>query len=213
MEFSAALPHGPITPVTDGVYIVRGSFQMGPGMRIGRSMTIVQEPEGLTILNAVRLSAAGEQELERLGKVKHLIKLSDSHGIDEPYYVDRYKPEVWALPNAKLGQMRATQTLGPGTPIAGSVVLHFPGTNGWRECALWLKAGGGTLVACDALQNHADGEGTSFVGRMITPLLGFKGGVIVAARDFQNLVTGHGPAVVGGADELVRTAIEAAARG
>ncbi len=206
---------------------------MGPGMRIGRTMTIVVQPDGLTILNTVRLSAEGEQELERLGKVRHVVKLSDSHGIDEPYYVDRYKPEVWALPNAKLEGIAATQTLGPTTPIVGAAVLHFPGTNGWRECALWLPHGGGTLVACDALQNHADREGASFVGRIMTSLLGFKGGVIVApmwrkyqkvsgqgvrtamaqlaSRDFENLATGHGPAVVGGASELVRSAIEGAA--
>jgi len=206
---------------------------MGPGMRIGRTMTVVQGPDGLTILNAVRLSAAGEQELDRLGKVKHLVKLSDSHGIDEPYYVDRYKPEAWALPNAKLKGIVATRALGPSSPIVDSVVLRFPGTTGWLECALWVPHGGGTLIACDALQNHADGEGTSFVGRFMTSLLGFKGGVIVApmwrkyqkvsgagvrsalaqvaGRDFEVLVTGHGPAVVGRAGEAVRAAIESAA--
>jgi len=220
-------------PVVEGVHIVRGSFQMGPAMRIGRTMTIVVQPDGLVILNAVRLCAEGEQELDRLGKVKHLVKLSDSHGIDEPYYVDRYRPEVWALPSAKLEGIVATQALGPATPMPGSTVLHFPGASGWQECALWLPHGGGTLVACDALQNHADREGASFVGRVMTSLLGFKGGVIVApmwrkyqkvsgegvrtamaqiaARDFQNLATGHGPAVVGRASELVRSAIEGAA--
>ena len=206
---------------------------MGPGMRIGRTMTIVQGAEGLTVINSVRLSADGEKALDRLGKVKHLVKLSDSHGLDEPYYADRYKPEVWALPNAKLRGIVATKSLGPSSPIADSVVLRFPGTTGWLECALWLPHGGGTLIACDALQNHADAEGTSLAGRMMTSLLGFKGGVIVApmwrkyqkvsgegvrtamaqiaARDFQNLATGHGPAVVGRASELVRSAIEGAA--
>jgi hypothetical protein len=65
------------------------------------------------------------------------------------------------------------------------------------------------------------------------PLLGFKGGVIVppmwrrmqncrggrlregtsalAAANFANLVSGHGPAVAGGADAKVRAAINAAA--
>jgi hypothetical protein len=69
-------------------------------------------------------------------------------------------------------------------------------------------------------------------GRIMTPLMGFKGGVIVAsmwrkmqkvtggqvkaalaqvsALSFANLVTGHGPAVVSGADTIVRTAIERA---
>jgi hypothetical protein len=62
--------------------------------------------------------------------------------------------------------------------------------------------------------------------------MGFKGGVIVApmwrrfqkvqgaaverafaqttSRSFANLVTGHGPAVVGGADSLVRKAVASA---
>ena len=101
------------------------------------------------------------------------------------------------------------------------------GTKGWRECV--FLTGGGTLVSCDALQNHADTEGSSFFARVMTPLMGFKGGVIVASmwrrfqklqgaavastfapvleRSFENLVTGHGPAVVGGADGLVRAAV------
>ena len=202
-------------------------------MRIGRTMTLIQEADGLTVFNAVRLSASGEKELERLGPVRHLVRLSDSHGIDEPYYAERYKPEVWALPNAKLKGLVATKSLGPSSPVLDSLVLHFPGTTGWRECALCLKRGGGTLIACDALQNHADGEGASLLGRIMTPLLGFKGGVIVApmwrkfqkvsgagvrsalaqvaACDFEVLVTGHGPPVVGRASEMVRAAIERAA--
>jgi hypothetical protein len=82
------------------------------------------------------------------------------------------------------------------------------------------------------VQNHVDGEHTSFLARVMTPLMGFKGGVIVApmwrniqkvkgaqvtaalaqvsALSFANLVTGHGPAVVGGADAIVRGAIERA---
>lgn len=66
----------------------------------------------------------------------------------------------------------------------------------------------------------------------MTSVMGFKGGVIVppmwrrfqklkgaAVRDalsgltelsFENLVTGHGPPVAGGADTLVRAAIERA---
>jgi hypothetical protein len=75
-------------------------------------------------------------------------------------------------------------------------------------------------------------EFTSAIGRFITPLMGFKGGVIVAPMwrkmqklqgkqveqalagvsqlTFANLVTGHGPAVVGGADQIAKAAIERA---
>jgi hypothetical protein len=234
MSFAAALPHGPITKLIDGVHLVRGRFRMGPGVVISRTMTIVENPDGLVVLNAVRLDDAGEAELARLGPVKHLIKLSESHGVDEPYYVDRYKPELWAMAGAKLsGGLAATQVLSPACPIEGGRVIEYPGTSGWKECALWLPNAGGTLVTCDALQNHVDTEQTSLLARIVTPMLGFKGGLIVAPmwrkyqkvhgeqvrtafasaleHRFQNLVTGHGPAIVGQADLQARAAITHAA--
>jgi len=234
MSLAAALPHGPITPVVDGVYAVRSAFQMGPGMRISRTMTIVKVGVELVVMNAARLSPEGEAELDKLGRVAHLVKLSDSHGLDEPYYVDRYTPEVWKLEASKGQRVTGTRRLGPDAPIPGARVLAFSGTSGWAECALWIPNGGGTLVATDALQNHVDTEGSSTLVRLLTPMMGFKGGVIVASMwrrkqkvrgeavrstfaelvrlDFANLVTGHGPPVVGGADQVVRRAVELAAR-
>lgn len=234
MSFPPALSHGPITPVVGGVYLVRGGYRMGPGVQISRTMTIVKNPDGLVVLNAMRLSDAGHAELDRLGPVKHLVKLSESHGVDEPFYADRYKPEIWAMPGAKWagGGMTATKVLGPECPIAGGIVIDFPGSSGWKERGLWIPNGGGTLIACDVLQNHADMDHTSAIARFITPLMGFKGGVIVAPMwrkmqklqgkqveqalagvsqlTFANLVTGHGPAVVGGADRIAKAAIERA---
>jgi hypothetical protein len=236
MSFPAALPHGPITRVVDGVHLVRGRFRMGPGVVISRTMTLVQQPDGLTVLNAVRLDDAGEAELARLGPIKHLVKLSESHGLDEPYYADRFKPEVWAPEGAKLAPgLRATRTLGPACPIEGGRVIEFPGASGWVERGLWIPNAGGTLITCDALQNHVDTEQTSLVARIITPMMGFKGGLIVAPMwrkyqkvhgaqvraafapladlPFENLVTGHGPALVGAAQAQTLAAIAQAAQG
>lgn len=231
-NFPAALSHGPLTRVADGVFAVRGGFRMGPGVTISRTMTVVDTGKGLVVLNAVRLSDAGQAELDRLGKVTDLVKLSDSHGLDEPFYVDRYSPMVWSLPGARLGAMPPGKSLGSDGPIAGGAVIDFAGAGGWRECAYLVPAGGGTLITCDAIQNCADTEGASFAGRVVTSLMGFKGGVIVPSmwRRFQklsgprvretlagltkltfaNLVTGHGPAVAGNADQLVRAAIDRA---
>jgi hypothetical protein len=232
-SFPPALPHDSITKVADGVYAVRTGFQMGPGMRISRTMTILEGEDGLVLLNAVRLSEEGEAELAKLGVVKHLIKLSDSHGIDEPYVVKRYQPEVWALPEAKLkGGISAARKLSTNGPVANGRVLAFPGISGWAEVAYLTPHGGGTLVTCDALQHHVDLQHTSFFMRVMTPLMGFKGGLIVASmwrkyqkvrgeqvrrafaeiteRSFANLVTGHGPPIAGDADRLARAAVESA---
>src|SRR5689334_17709745 len=101
MSFPKALAHGPISKVIDGVHVVRGGFQMGPGIVIGRTMTIVETSDGLAVLNAMRLTEEGHAQLDRLGKVKHVVHLSDSHGADEPFYVERNAPEVWAPSSAK----------------------------------------------------------------------------------------------------------------
>lgn len=231
-SFPKSLPHGPLTTVADGVYCVRGTFRMGPGMSIGRTMTVLDTGAGLVVLNAVRLSDSAQAELDTKGQVKHLIKLSDSHGIDEPFYVDRYKPTVWSLPGAAMRDLRVDRTLGPDGPVDGGVVVDYGETAGWREGAYLVPIGGGTLVTCDAIQNCADTEGASFIGRILGSVMGFKGGVInppmwrrvhklsgpavgetlsgLAGLSFENLVTGHGPPVAGGADGLVRAAIERA---
>jgi len=230
MSFPPALAHDPITQLVDGIYVVRGRFRMGPGVVISRTMTIVKQADGLVVLNAMRLTEAGLAELDRLGPVKHLVKLSESHHVDEPFYVDRYKPEVWAIPGTEFdGGIVATHTLGPGCPVEGGVVVELPGTTGWKECALWVPNGGGTLIACDALQHYVDQNHTTMMARIVTSMMGFKGGLIVAPMwrkyqkvhgtaltqtmsqlagfAFENLVTGHGPPVIGGADVAARAAI------
>ncbi len=231
-SFPSHLPHGSLTSVVDGVYCVRGSFGMGPGVIISRTMTVVDTADGLVVLNAIRLSDSAQAELDALGQVKHLVKLSDSHSIDEPFYADRYKPAVWSLPGAAMDHLSVDRSLAQEGPVAGGVVVDYGETQGWREGAYLVPMGGGTLVTCDAIGNYADTERASFLGRVLTSLMGFKGGVVVppmwrrfqklkgprvaetlsglADLSFANLVTGHGPPVVGGADALVRSAIERA---
>ena len=232
-NFPKPLPHGDVTEVASGVYCVRGEFRMGPGVRIGRTMTVIDGGEGLVVLNAVRLDDVSQAKLDELGEVKHLVKLSDSHGIDEPFYADRYKPTLWSLPGIQLDKLTPGETLTGEGPIKGGVVVDFGQTAGWRESAYWVPVGGGTLVTCDAVQNCADKEFTSFGGKIMTSVMGFKGGVVVPPMwrrfqklsgsvlreklegltklSFENLVTGHGPAVIGGADVRLRKAIESAA--
>jgi hypothetical protein len=235
MSFPASLPHGVLSEVADGVHCVRGSFPMGPGMKIGRTMTVLRGDDGLVVLNVVRLSDSGQRELDALGPVKHLIKLSDSHGIDEPFYADRYEPTIWTLPGADLGNLATRdsgKTFGDQHPIAGGLVIDLAAAQGWRESAYLVPHGAGTLVTCDAIQNHVDKEGNNFLGGLVTNLMGFKGGVAVVPmwrrfqklkgaavaealaglteHSYENLVTGHGPPIAGGADAKVKQAIERA---
>lgn len=230
-SFPPALPHGPLTEVADGVYYVRGRFRMGPGMMVSRTMAVVRAGDDVTVVNAVRLSPEGEAELERLGHVAHVVKLSDAHGVDDPYYVARFGAAFWSVADAR-GKVPRDHVLEGEGPIPGGRVFRLANTRN-HEAAYLIPQGGGTLLTCDALQNHCDAEGLSWLARLMTPLLGFKGGLIIpkmwrriqkldgpgtratvgplAAEHFANLVPGHGPAVKGGADEAVRRALDAAA--
>jgi len=229
-DYPKPLPHGAITEVTAGVHCVRGTFRMGPGVMVGRTMTVIDNSEGLVVFNAVRLDDASQAKLDALGEVKHLVKLSDSHGIDEPFYAARYQPTLWSLPGAKLGELAPDEILTGEGPVKGGVVVDYGETAGWRESAYWVPMGGGTLVTCDAVQNCEDTEFASFGGKLMTSVMGFKGGVVVPPMwrrfhklsgaklsnklhrltelSFEHLVTGHGPPVIGGADARLRSAIQ-----
>ena len=225
-NFPKALAHGSIIPITDGVHCVRGSFNMGPAVTIGRTMTVVDGGDGLVVFNAVRLSEEGEAELEKLGKP------SDAHCVDEPYYADRYQPTVWAMPTAKMGDLSVGNPIGAEGPIQGAKVIGFGDLKGWAESAYWLPVGGGTLITCDVVQNCTDQERFSFIGRIMCNMMGFKGGVVtppmwrkvqklkgaelgdslstLAELKFENFVSGHGGPVIGGADKIVKGAIASA---
>ncbi|MFO0747186.1 MAG: hypothetical protein U1F43_16205 [Myxococcota bacterium] len=235
-SFPPATAHGPLLPVSDGVHCVRGTFKIGPGIVISRTMTVVATPDGLVVVSSVRLDAGGEAALAQLGRVAHVVALSDAHGKDDPYYVKTFGAAFWSVPGAKPQGLPVDRVLGrvPGAeqPVPGGrfILIDNPGR---PEGALWLPHGGGTLVTCDAIQNHADKSGASFLARVMTPLMGFTGGVIVprlwrrvhkvappavaptfaaiAGLEFENLVTAHGPPVIGGAAQRVRAALAALA--
>lgn len=228
-DFPEALPHGPPLEVADGIWCVRGSFSMGPGVRIPRTMTLVRDGDALTVINSVRV--ADPSVLTALGTVRHVVKLADGHGIDDPWFVTTFGANFWSLADASHPKLPRDRTLGPDAPVPDATVLHVGGKK--PEAAIHLPRSGGVLITCDALQNHADAEGASWLGGVVGGLMGFKGGVIVAplwrrnhalqgaaladrlapltAAPFEHLVTGHGPPVRGGAHAAVVAAIAAAA--
>jgi hypothetical protein len=61
-------------------------------------MTIVRDGGRLTLINTVRLNDAGLAELEKLGTVTNVVRIGDMHGVDDPFYVDRYGAKFWAMP-------------------------------------------------------------------------------------------------------------------
>jgi hypothetical protein len=225
-DFAPALAHGPITEIFKDVFSVTGGFRFGFGMSITRNMTIVRQGTELTLLNSVRLSPEGEKELEKLGNVKHLVRVGAFHGIDDPYYQQRYSPTLWAPPKIKhLGSLKTDEELAPGhAPIAKAQVFAFE--HGKRaEVAILLEQDGGTLITCDSYQNWSTFDGCSFMARTMMPIMGFGPAVIggpwvkamgtdvkqdfdrMMQLKFENLIPAHGTPIVGKAKESLPGAI------
>ncbi len=143
-------------------------------MRLTRNMVVVRSGEEVTVVSPVRLSAAGEAELERLGPIRHVVKIGRFHGLDDAYYLERFGASYWALPGgAREEDPTPQQELKPGTlPIPDAELFEFRDTK-FKEGALLIKRGGGILITCDAVQNWPDTRGCSLPAKLVARLIGF----------------------------------------
>lgn len=211
--FPPPLPHGPITELFPDVFVVRGSFKIGPLLSIARNMTILRNGTELTLVNAVRLSAEGEAELEKLGTVKHLVKLGFFHNLDDPYCKSRFSPTFWSTSPGDAKTQKLEN--GGAGPFERARPFSFTGTKD-REGALLLEQPqGNLLITCDSAQAWKDTEGCSLLGGLVTRMMGFivpvkigpiwlkqlTGGVparvapdfeALLSKDFKHLISGHG---------------------
>lgn len=178
-QFPKALPHGAIEEVFPDVFFVSGAMEtvlQGMDWQFSRNMTVVRDGGRLIIINSVRLSEEGLAQLDKLGKVTDVVRLGSLHGRDDPFYVDRYGAEYWAMPGMEHeAGLQVTKTLsqdGP-LPIADASLFEFRTTK-LREGILRLDRDGGILIACDALQNWtAPDEYFSDASRELMHKIGF----------------------------------------
>ena len=225
-DFRPAYPHGRFDEVFPDVFFLRGSLRLAPGVSITRNMVVVRQGDELTLVNSVRLRDEGEAALEKLGTVRHLVRLGFAHGADDAYYLHRYKPTFWApkrqrhasgiSPNHELRDRQ--------TPIERSSAFSFD--NGkLAEAALLLDREGGVLVPCDSYQNWTTLDGCSALGKLTLRVMRFGPTMIggpwartmgpgvkkdfdaLAERDFRHLLPAHGEPLVGGAKDGLKTAI------
>jgi hypothetical protein len=232
-----ALPHGEIREVLPDVFFVTGTMKM-PGplpVTFSRNMTIVREGGRLVLVNSVRLTDAGLAALDALGKVTDVVRLAGFHGMDDPFYAERYGARVWALKGQRY--VSGFDPSGPeyftaqtamekdAMPIEGASLYAI----GARvpEGLLVLPKHGGIVVSGDSLQNWAStdayfslmGGGMMRLGGFIKPHnvgpAWFKNGKPPLAEmrgildlEFANLMPAHGSPVIGGARDAYRPAID-----
>ena len=98
-QFPPALPHGELEEIFDDVFFVSGSVKM-PGpvpMIFSRNMVVLREGDQLVIVHSMRLGEDGLRKLDALGNVTDVIRLAGFHGMDDPFYADRYGARVHAV--------------------------------------------------------------------------------------------------------------------
>lgn len=232
-EHPRVLPHGDIEEIAEGVYWVQGSAIMGPGVRIPRNMTIVVHDGVVTVVNAVRLDDAGEKRLAELGDLKHVVKIGWVHGMDDPYYLEKFGAAYWALPSgAREKDPKPTETLAAGhLPFPDCELFAFEKTNK-PEGALLVKRAGGILITCDSAQNWPDTSGCSLLAKVATKVMGFtsrpaqigppwrkgmtpQGGSLksdferMAGLEFDKLIGAHGGPLRSGARQALEATVAA----
>lgn len=175
-DFPAAQAHGELREVFPDIFFVSGAMKMNVLFTFSRNMTVLREGEDLYLINSVRLDEAGLARLEALGRVKAVIKLGSFHGIDDPFYLDRYGAEFWPMQGQRHEHgIAPTRELSAASelPIRGASIFAFS-TPKKPEGLLVLDREGGIVISCDALQNWAKADRYfNLPSRLLMPVLGF----------------------------------------
>ena len=234
MPHPPAYPHDPIEEIATDLFMVRGSVRLNALMRITRNMAIVRHQGELSLVNPIRLDEEGERRLLALGDIKRILRLGPMHGLDDPYYVERFGAEFWAqgesetYPELKIEQRLAADR---PLPFPDAELFAFEGTK-QPESALLIRRDPGILLTCDAIQHYGDYRHNTLLARLVMPLIGFpkttvvgpiwlkimtpKGGSLkseferLIALDFDRLLSAHGSLLTSGAKGSVAMAVRRA---
>ncbi|GJM13229.1 MAG: hypothetical protein DHS20C12_16320 [Pseudohongiella sp.] len=227
-------PHGKIEEIAEDLFMLRGSIKMNPLVRITRNMGIVRSGDELCLINPVRVNAKVEAELEKLGKIKHVMRLGCFHGVDDPYYVEKFGAQMWAQSGGTTYTEpkidKELDSIAP-LPFDNGEIFEFAGTK-QPECALLIDRGRGTLFTCDAIQNYGDYSYNNIAAKILMPFIGFPRTTLVGpiwlkfqtpedeslesefrrllGLRFDRLLAAHGTLLESGAHAAVEKAIEKA---
>lgn len=234
MSYAPIYPHDGIKEIGDDIFMVPGSIKINPVIRFTRNMAIIRHGGELSLVNPLRLNDEVEKELLALGEIKHIVRLGQFHGIDDPYYSDRFKVELWALPGGTTypePPLDRELSEGGELPFPGCELFCFQGSL-VKESALLVRQGPGLLLTCDAIQHYGAYPNTNFVARLLLPFLGFPKTTLVGpiwlkmatpdgkslrsefdrllSLEFDRLSPSHGTLIESGAHAAVAAAVEKA---
>jgi hypothetical protein len=174
-KFFPQQPHDKIERIIENIYFLQGSIVLKPLIRLPRNMVIIKNGEELTVINSVRLSGPEEEDLAKLGKVKHVMRIG-LHSIDDAYYVNKFKAKYWRVKGIQDGG-----ELNPDEEISEETQLPFPNGNVFLfkktnkgEAAILISSEGGLLITCDSVQHWVPSKFLSICGNVVTKFMGFQ---------------------------------------
>lgn len=174
-------PHGNVEEIADDLFMLRGSIKMNPLVRITRNMGIIRNGDELSLINPLRVNEKVEAQIAKLGQIKHVIRLGCFHGVDDPYYVEKYGAQMWAQPGGTTFTVpkidKELDSIAP-LPFDDAEIFEFAGTT-QPECALLIKRGTGILFTCDAIQNYGNYSYNNIPAKILMPFIGFPRTTIV----------------------------------
>ena len=186
-EFPPAWPHGELREIFDDIFFVQGTVAMNRLIRFSRNMTVLRHGDSLTVVNSMRLDESGLEALDALGNVKHVVRICGFHGMDDPFYKDRYGATVWAVEGMRYVKGFKNTRADPPTyfapdqwltadselPVPGAR-LHVFSSCHPPEAILLLDRDGGVALTGDSLQNWDEpDEYFSLAGTAVMKVMGF----------------------------------------
>jgi hypothetical protein len=233
-KYAPILPHDSIEEIFPDIFMVRGSVQLNPFVRITRNMAVIRHDGELTLIDPIRLDASNEEQLLTLGEVKRILRLGPMHGIDDRYYIDRFGVEIWAPGTSEQYPEPAPDrilTASSPLPFPDARLFCFEGTS-QKEAALLIDRDGGLLLTCDAIQHYGDYRHNNWLARIMMPFIGFPKTTLVgpiwlklmtpegaslesefrrlSELKFEHLLSAHGSLLRNGARAAVAAAVDRA---
>ena len=231
MSYAPIYPHGEVEEIGANVFMVRGSIKLNPLVRITRNMVFVRSAGEISLVNPIRVSDTVLEQIKKIGSIEHLIRTGALHGIDDPFYMERFKPTMWSQPGSSVYteppidvELTATTEL----PFPNAKLIIYENTLE-PECGLHIADDDGLLITCDAIQHYGDYSYNNLLAKAILPFIGFpkttivgpiwlklmtpEGGTLEADLKqlldlpFNRLIAAHGTFLQQGAREAVEKAI------
>lgn len=157
-EYSPAWSHSPIKEIFSDIFFVTGTNitqHDGVILQHSRNMIIIRNQGKLSLINTVRLTKSGLDELSSLGEVQNIIRIGSFHGRDDAFYLDHYHAKLWALPDMiHENNRKADYILTPNglMPFANCKVFIFNSSR-FPEAVLHIGQDNGILITCDSIKN------------------------------------------------------------